>query len=327
MKEYYQVTPAGNWEHGMNILHSVTDGTAFLAKHNLNATEWAQQLDRNKKVLLEERASRVRPGLDDKILTAWNAMMTCGLLDAYAALGDIEFKQIAEASLRFLETHLCEDTTLYRSYKGKRSSTHGFLDDYAWYILALTRYYQVTFDESALMRAVEFTRVAISEFYDPQERYFFYTSGKAERLIARKKEIFDNVIPSSNAIMAQNLHWLGTMMSIDEWIKLSENLIAPLQSLIASEPSYMSQWAIAMTEAKKGLKEVVLAGPGGTHHQTLLRTFLPFAAYMKSSGKAIIPLAKDKVPLQGKDTVYVCYKRVCQLPVHDINAAIEQIKA
>ncbi|HTF20186.1 MAG TPA: thioredoxin domain-containing protein [Chryseolinea sp.] len=326
VKDYYHVTPTGNWEHGMNILFCPPDERTFLTRHHLSADAWHRMLQSDKQTLLAARATRIRPGLDDKILTAWNALMVCGLLDAYAAFGDERFVQTASANLRFIEQYLCEGTTLFRSYKSKRSSTQGFLDDYAYYILALTKYYQATFDETALMRAVGFTRTVLAQFFDPGEQYFFFTSGSAEKLIARKKEVFDNVIPSSNAIMAQNLHWLGKMMEIPEWCDLSQSLVTPLQSLIGSEPSYMSQWAIAMTEHQTGLKEVVLAGNADALRRELQQSFTPFAALLKAAPDSHIPLVADKAPVLGLDTLFVCHNRVCQLPVHDIAQALEQIK-
>ena len=327
IKEYYQVTSSGNWEHGMNILFRPPDEHAFLVKHKMNADAWHQKLHAHKQALLAARAPRIRPGLDDKILTAWNAMMTCGLLDAYAAFGDSKFVLQAAANLHFIRQNLSEGTTLYRSYKNKRSATIGFLDDYAYYILALTKYYQATFDESELERAVEFTRASLNLFFDAREQYFFYTSGNAEKLIARKKEVFDNVIPSSNAIMAQNLNWLGTIMEIPEWIELSRALVAPLQHLISSEPSYMSQWATAMLEQQIGLKEVVLAGVSDEHRRELQEKFLPFAAYLQATSKTQIPLLSDKLDVHGRETFFVCHNRVCKLPVHDVAGALEQIKS
>jgi uncharacterized protein YyaL (SSP411 family) len=326
-KEFYQVTDQGNWEHEMNILFRLPDEKSFLSKHHLDAASWQATLDTSAQILMAERATRIRPGLDDKILTAWNAMMTCGLLDAYSSFGDAEFLTLASRNLTFVEEQLCEGTTLFRSYKNKRSTTHGFLDDYAYYILALTKYYQATLDESHLQRAVKFTRAALSQFYDAHEQYFFYTSAEAEQLITRKKEIFDNVIPSSNAIMVQNLYWLGTMMQIDEWIGLSQKLVDGLRTLTGSEPSYMSQWAIAMTEQKVGLKEVVLAGQGDGHRRALQQHFNPFAAFMKAAQESQLPLVKGKDAIQGRDTIYVCHQRVCQLPVHEIDQALNQIKS
>lgn len=326
VKEYYQVTPAGNWEHGMNILFRITDERPFLTKHKLDARSWHESLRAHKQKLLDARTSRIRPALDDKILTAWNAMMTCGLLDAYAAFNDEPFLQLAADNLKFIAQNLCEGTTLFRSIKNTRSATRGFLDDYAYYILALTKYYQATFDEAALHRAVEFTREAVAQFYDSNEQYFFYTSNASEKLIARKKEIFDNVIPSSNAIMAQNLHLLGTIMDIPEWTERARTLVSPLSTLIGTEPAYMSQWAMAMIELQKGFTEVVLAGKTDAHRRGLQQQFLPFAIYLKAASGSRVPLVADKLPVAGRDTIFVCRNRVCQLPVHDIAEALEQIK-
>lgn len=327
IKEYYQVTAAGNWEHGINILTAQTDENAFIVKHALQPDSWHQKLQSAKQKLLAGRTNRIRPGLDDKVLTAWNAMMTVGLLDAYTAFGESRFLQAARHNLNFLEKNLCQGSTLFRSFKQRASTTHGFLDDYAYYILALSRYYQVTFDESALLRAVDFTRVAMELFYDHQEQYFYYASDTAEKMIARKKEIFDNVIPSSNAIMAQNLHWLGTMMDIREWRELSASLVTALQTLIQTEPSYMSQWAIAYIEQQVGLKEVVIAADDDSIRDSLQRSFTPFAAYLSVAPNSRIPLVQDKQPMDGRDTIFVCYKRVCQLPVHDTEHALRQIKS
>lgn len=326
VKEYYQVSEAGNWEHGMNILHIIPDEKAFLLRHKLDRSEWKRTLADHKQALLAPRSLRVRPGLDDKILTAWNAMMVCGLLDAYATFKDHRYLNAAASNLRFIEQQLCDGNTLYRSFKNKRSTTPAFLDDYAYYIQALAKSYQATFDESYLKRAVEFTEAAIDQFYDDAEQYFFYTSKDAQKLIARKKEIFDNVIPSSNAIMAQNLHILGTIMGRDDWSHLASVLIGSLQALIQSEPSYTSQWAIAMAELQVGFKEVILAGNVNAMRKELQAHFAPFALYVAASPHSISPLTEGKGATGGRDTIYVCRKRVCQLPVHDVAQAIEQIK-
>lgn len=326
VKEYYQVSETGNWEHGMNILYIIPDEDAFLLRHKLALPEWQRLLAAHKQTLMAHRALRIRPGLDDKILTAWNAMMVCGLLDAYATFNDDRYLNAAARNLRFIEQQLCDGTTLYRSFKNRRSNTPGFLDDYAYYIQALAKSYQATFDESFLKRAGEFTEAAIDHFYDDTEQYFFYTSKGAQKLIARKKEIFDNVIPSSNAIMAQNLHILGTIMGRDDWSQLASVLVGSLQALIQSEPSYTSQWAIAMAELQAGFKEVILAGNVNTMRKELQMNFAPFALYVAASPRSISPLTEGKGATGGRDTIYVCRKRVCQLPVHDVAQAIEQIK-
>jgi uncharacterized protein YyaL (SSP411 family) len=107
---------------------------------------------------------------------------------------------------------------------------------------------------------------------------------------------------------------------------MSRSLVAPLQSLIQTEPSYMSQWAIALLEHHVGLKEVVLSGNSDAHRLALQQVFMPFAAYLRATPESPVPLVADKLPIDGRDTIFVCHRRVCQLPVHDTGQAIEQIK-
>ena len=127
----------------------------FLREHSLTAGEWKAILEKSKTVLLEAREGRIRPGLDDKMITAWNAMMVGGLIDAYRVFSDEIFLTSALKNVHFLEKELMEGNKLYRSYKSKRSTTAGFLDDYAFYIQALIKLYQVTFDEHWIHRAAE----------------------------------------------------------------------------------------------------------------------------------------------------------------------------
>ncbi len=132
---YFQVTEEGNWEHGRNILLH-------------DETELPADVKAQKEKLLAFRNNRIRPGLDDKILTGWNAMMIKGLTDAYGAFGENEFLDLAEKNIQFLETNLIHDGRVYRSFKNKRASTEGFLEDYACLIGAYVSLYQCTFNES-----------------------------------------------------------------------------------------------------------------------------------------------------------------------------------
>jgi uncharacterized protein YyaL (SSP411 family) len=178
-----------------------------------------------------------------------------------------------------------------------------------------------------LLKAADLLREVMARFFDTNEKYFFYTSDEAERLIARKKEIFDNVIPSSNAIMVQNLNLLGTLMDMGEWKEMARTLTASLASLITTEPSYMSQWAMALTGISTGFKEVVLTGAGiEAMRSDLQRHFTPFAVFLGTRGGSDIPLLADKQPIDGRDTIFVCKNKVCQLPVHSPDAALQQIK-
>jgi uncharacterized protein YyaL (SSP411 family) len=217
--------------------------------------------------------------------------------------------------------------TLYRSFKNHRSRTEAFLDDYAFLIQAYIRIYQVTLEEKYLVSASEMMQHVVEHFFDESDGFFFYTSGNSEALIARKKEIFDNVIPSSNAVMAQNLHQLGVLFDRDEWQKMAAAMVDSLSHLIKSEPGFMSYWAIAYAEIKKGLAEIVLIGKGiNVLRSQLQRNFLPFSLIQGSEISGGLPLQRDKTAIDGKPTVYVCHNRTCQLPVHTVEEALMQLK-
>jgi uncharacterized protein len=327
MSAYYGVTEVGNWEHGNNILKKSGADDLFLKEYNaIGIPEWKNILDNAKKKLLSHREKRIRPELDDKIITAWNAMTICGLTDAFRAFGNSRLLDAALKNIRFLEAELTSGDMLYRSFKGKRSTVQGFLDDYAYVIQALLKLYQVTFDEHWIRRAAKFVEHVLLHFYDPTDGFFYYTSTTSEKLITRKKEIFDNVIPSSNAIMAQNLFCLGTLLGNDTWAQIAKSMVGSLAYMIESEPNYMSQWAIVAAEINKGLKEVLMTGTG-IHElrKELQKEFYPFALIQGSAGKSELPLFEGKVPIQGRDTMYVCYQKTCRLPVHTLEDAKKQL--
>ena len=323
---YYSAKPEGNWEHGSNILMRLREDAQFLKEHAISSDELVQILSRTKKKLLETRITRIPPGLDDKIIAAWNAMTICGLTDAYKVFGDRIFLDTSIRNIQFIDKEMMTGETLYRSFKNQRSRTEAFLDDYAFLIQAYIRLYQVTFEEKYLVRASNLMQYVIDHFFDESDGFFFYTSGNSEALIARKKEIFDNVIPSSNAVMAQNLNYLGVLFDRDDWRKMATAMVNSLSHLVKSEPGFMSHWAMVYMEVKKGLAEIVLTGKDiDALRSQLQRNFLPFSLLQGSENEGKLPLQKDKTAIDGKATIYVCHNRTCQLPVHSVDKALTQL--
>lgn len=188
VSDYYGVTADGNWEHGRNILKRDNSDENFLSKYNLRPENWKKILKQAKQKLLTHRGKRIRPGLDDKIITAWNAMTVCGLADAYCSFADRQFLDAALKNLHFIEKELAADKQLHRSFRGRRSATTGFLDDYAYVIKAQLRLYQVTFDEHWIHRAAGYIQYTLEHFYDPDEGFFYYTSTDAKLLSPVKKK-------------------------------------------------------------------------------------------------------------------------------------------
>lgn len=327
LKTYYSIKDEGNWEHGNNILFRAIPDDKFLEKTGLTKEEWKSKLQNAKDKLLAVRDKRIKPGLDDKIILGWNAMMVVGLADAYKFTGNEKFLKAALKNMEFLERELCEVTSLYRSYKGKRSNTHAFLDDYAYFIQACIRLYQVTFNEYWIKRAEVFVSHTIDNFLDSDDGFFHYSSKYGEKLIAQKKEIFDNVIPSSNSVMAQNLFHVGVILDRDEWKGMASRMVDSLGYLITNEPNYMSNWGIVFAEIKKGMAEVVFVGENSKEKAVeFSHSFQPFSLLMGTNASSELPLLQGKTAIDGKDTIYVCYAKACQRPVYNIEDAIGQIQ-
>ena len=327
VSNYYSVKEEGNWEHGSNILMRIRDDAQFFKDHSISADKWNPMLDRAKKKLLDARQKRIAPALDDKIIAAWNAMTICGLIDAYRVFADNIFLDAALANIDFLEKQMISGKTLYRSFKNKRSTTEAFLDDYAFLIQAYICVYQATLREKYVVQASEMIEHVITNFFDESDGFFFYTSKSSEALIARKKEIFDNVIPSSNAVMARNLNQLGLLFDRQEWQRMASAMVGSLSHLVKSEPGFMSHWAIAQIEIKKGFEEIVLVGQGIEALRSEIQShFLPFSLVQGSENDGSLPLQKGKIAIGGKPTIYVCHNKTCQLPVHSVDEALGQIE-
>jgi uncharacterized protein len=323
---YFGVTETGNWEHRSNILKRVAHDEAFLNRNHLTSETWSQILSRCKTRLLEIREGRIRPGLDDKILTGWNAMMVCGLIDAYHTFDDPEYLSAAKRNIAFLEANLVEGGKIYRSFKDKRSDTEGFLEDYAYLIKAYLKLYQAEFNEDCLDRAHKWMTYTLQHFSDPDSELFFYTSLTAEKLIARKKELFDNVIPASNSLMAMNLHHLGIFLDKPDWKANAEKMVNSFTGIMQSAPNDMSNWGIAYMEFHAPLAEVGIVGENLTEtRNNLHQHYLPFALYAGTTTRSFAPLLAGKTALGGQTTLYVCRNYSCKQPVHEIEEAVKLI--
>ena len=315
--KYYHTSLEGNWEHGRNILKRGHESELRLAHENL------QEL---KKKLLSVRKKRIRPGLDDKILTGWNAMTIQGLIDAYKAFGDEQFLKLALENISFIENFLIVNGRVSRAFKNKPSETEAFLEDYAYLIQAYTSLYQVTFNEGWLHQAHIWCNYVYEHFYDREDGFFHFSSLSAEQLIAKKKEIFDNVIPASNSVMARNLHSLGLLLDKEEWKDQSIKMTSKLAGLIESEPGYMSHWGILLSEIIHGMSEVVISGEDALNFRHEMHEhFLPFTIFLGTRDKSELSLLKDRDAKPNQTLIYVCQNKTCKLPVNSIESALEQL--
>lgn len=325
---FYSISDQGNWEHGMNVLIRNTSTDQFIAEHKLSTGEWSSKLLAVKNKLLKHRESRIRPGLDDKVITSWNAMMIVGLVRAYEVFGDKQFLEAALRNIHFIESNLTGEGHFKRSWKNKPSTVPAFLDDYAYLITAYVELYQATFDESWIEKANALMNFTLSNFFDEHDSYFHYAGKNSEKLVATKKEIFDNVIPASNSVMARNLLHLGSMLDNTAWKDLGTKMISDLSMIIKGEPNYMSNWAIGLTEFEHGFAEVVIVGKDAESKRAEFATrFSPFALLMGTTLGSKLPLVADKKPTKNIESpIYICNGNSCKPPVNSVHEAVELLK-
>jgi uncharacterized protein YyaL (SSP411 family) len=168
-----------------------------------------------------------------------------------------------------------------------------------------------------------------THFYDEQEGYFHFSGNNAEKLIARKKEIFDNVIPSSNGVMARNLFHLGILLDNSDYQSQAQKMLSQINELVIGEPAYMSHWGILYSEMVSPMAEIVIVSPQLTSvAKELRKNYLPFSLLMGTESQSELPLIVEKVNPDGNEaTIYVCFNKTCKLPVHTVKEALEQISA
>jgi uncharacterized protein YyaL (SSP411 family) len=253
--------------------------------------------------------------------------MLRGLADAYQAFGEPEFLNLALRNANFLQQHMRNQEAVYHNYKNDKATINGFLEDYALLIKAYIALYEITFAEDWLYEAKKLTDYVIRNFYDATEELFFFTDITSEKLIARKKEITDNVIPASNSVMATNLHFLGLCFDEPRFSQLSDSMLAKVKSLVVKEPSFMANWASVYFLKLKPTAEIALVGPKAEkYREELRRHFYPNTVVVGTTTESDLPLLQDREPIGDQTTIFVCYNKACQLPVYTVAEALSQLQ-
>ena len=322
--DYYQVSNKGNWEH-TNVLHRKKPIADLAKRWNQSEEQIIASINASKEKLLTAREKRIRPGLDDKILTSWNALMLKGYVDAYRAFGKQEYLQAALDNAHFINNNMLQgDDRLNRNYKDGKSVINAFLDDYALTAEAFIALYQVTFDEKWLKKAEGLSNYSILHFFDTKSGMFNYTSDVDPPLIARKKEISDNVIPASNSTTAKNLYTLGLYFYNQDMLKISKQMIHNIAGQIeqSPQPNFYSNWCSLYSLLVHPPYEVAVVGTDyKDHHQNLYSQYLPNALLLGGATEGSLELLQEKLQ-EGETFIYVCQNKVCKLPVQDVVKAV-----
>jgi uncharacterized protein YyaL (SSP411 family) len=323
--EFYGITGSGNWEDEKNIPDVNYGDKELIKSYDLADEQISEKIKWLNKKLFNERQKRVRPATDDKILTSWNALMAIGYLDAYKSFGEEKFLTSAKKNIDFLLKNVCTNNSLFRSFKNNKAAINGFLDDYAFFITALIEYYQVSFEEFYLKKALALTNYTLAHFFAEKTGMFYYTNDLYSDLIARKMEITDNVIPSSGSQMAKNLLMLSYYF---ENQKFEEYAVQQIKNILADAQknvNYYSNWAQAILMVLYPPFEVAIMGKQWKEKlQALQKHYLPGVVFLGAEKAGTLPLLEGK---ESEETmIFVCKNKTCKLPVREVEKALEEIQ-
>ncbi|MEL7532055.1 MAG: thioredoxin domain-containing protein [Bacteroidota bacterium] len=325
-KEFYNVKQAGNWEQS-NILHHTISREKLSQKHEIALNNFEALLKRSHDKLLSVRLKRVAPGLDDKVLTAWNALMLKGYVDAYRVFGEQRFLDRASQNAQFIRKEMLrEDGGLYRNHKDGKSSINAFADDYAAVIEAFVSLYQATFEEEWLFLADSLMEYSLTHFYDEASGLFYYTSDEDDPLIARSRELIDKVIPGSNSVLAKDLFLLGTYLYKADYLTKSERMLQTVLADAKPNASFYANWGILLNWHINTPYEVAIVGKDFAQaRQALDQHYLPNAFLIGGETEGKLELLEYK-SVPGATMIYVCQNKVCQMPTEEVGVALKQIK-
>ncbi len=325
--DYYNVNDYGFWEHDNYVLIRKDSDEVLCKKYSISTDEITKKKALWKSLLLKERAKRNRPRLDDKVLTSWNALMLKAYVDAYRVFDNSEFLNTAIKNAKFiLNTQIKEDGGLYHNYKDGKSTINGYLEDYATVIEAFISLYENTLDEQWLSASRNLTNYAFDHFFNDVSKMFYFTSNEDTKLVSRTIEYRDNVIASSNSIMAKNLLKLSHYFDNEAYSETSKTMLHNVVPEITEYPSTFSNWLDLMLNYTNNFYEVAIVGSDVHEKVKAIHThYLPNKLVVGSNAESNLPLLKNRF-IKGKTLIYVCVNKSCKLPVSEVEQALTFIK-
>ncbi|HMN13013.1 MAG TPA: thioredoxin domain-containing protein [Bellilinea sp.] len=327
----FGISDGPNWESKVILQQAVLYGK-LTEKFGLTRDQIAEKIDAAKIKLLEMRASRVRPGTDDKVLAAWNGWMLSTFAQSARILDNGRYLQIAQRNADFLLTNLYVDAKLSRAWRNGQRSGQGFLEDYAALILGLLDLYQADFNPRWYAAARALTDDMIAEFTDPAGG-FYDTSASTEVVLLRPKDLQDNATPSGNALAAEALTKMAAYSGNEEWRGLAEKAVRLVAGSMVNYPTAFGRWLSAADGLRSEIKEVAIVGDladGQTKAflaevNAQYRPNLIVAAADLPLDERSPELLADRPLLEGLPTAYVCTGFVCQRPVNTLAGLKEQL--
>ncbi|WP_297766115.1 thioredoxin domain-containing protein [uncultured Muriicola sp.] len=321
---YYSIKKAWAWEKDKYVLHKRVTDRDFEKKHGITNSELQTYTKKWQSLLLKQREQRIHPRVDDKIITSWNALLIQGFLDAYKAFGNQEFLSHANSTFDYLLKHSYVDSKLVHTYKKGSTRQEGFLEDYTFLANASLGLYEINLDTTYLELSKELTGYVKVHFGEPDSEMYRYNEQAS--LIAKIIKTDDGVIPSPNAVMAQNLFKLGHLYYDTDLLDRSQRMVSIMVNPIQETANNYAMWGSLLLEHAYPFYEIVGVGANAKELLNAMHTeYIPNALFAGSTEKSDLPLFEDRY-VEGETYIYVCYNYTCKLPVKTVTEALQQLQ-
>jgi len=322
---YYDVTDGGNWE-GKNILCNNINSSTVAFNFGISEDKVKEIISSCSKILLDTRSNRISPGLDDKILTSWNALMITAFSKGYRVTGDVAYLNAAKNGISFLEKNLFVDGNLFRTYKNHSPKINGYLEDYSFFANALLDVFEICPDSKYLKLAIRLGHHLVDHFWDEENNSFFMTSDDHETLIIRPKSNYDLSLPSGNSVSCFVLLRLFHFTQEKKFLEIS-NQIMESQAQMAAENPFGFGFLLntIYMYIQKPLEISILNDSNKEIVDFLAKSFLPESIFVSVSDSKQLD-ALDNYPFfEGKKfdsnltAVFICKDFTCSLPLQNID--------
>ena len=328
---FHDITPRGNFEHATSIIHVMQPLEEFARARGLDTATLAERFGRCRMALLAARSRRVRPHLDDKVLTAWNGLMISAFARGARALADASLAATAARAGEFIMSRMFDPATgaLLRRYRDGEAAAAGQLDDYAYMAYGCLDLYRATFDVVWLERAVALTEALIERFADDEHGGLFESPAGDPHVRVRMKSDYDGAENSGASIAALVLLALGRLLDRGGWIERAGTLLAFHAGRLERAPSAMPTMLLAMELEAGAPRHIVVTGPRENAATRALvgefdQRYCPEDLLLLIDGDAtrqrlaaLAPFTAALAPLHGTATAYVCIQYACRLPATD----------
>lgn len=323
----YDITDAGNWEHTNipNRLRPIEE----VARHiDLTTDELLETAARAKPALYRARQQRIPPGLDDKVITAWNGMMLSALAEAARVFGEDRYREAAQRTADFLlQTHARPDGRLLRTSRAGRAHLAAYLEDYAFLAEGLLDLYEAGASETYLHAAARLAGFLMTDFLDEAQGGFFTTAKHHESLILRAREGSDGATPSANAVAASALARLSFHFDRQAWREAAVGAVRAYGRQIARYPRAFAKTLALVDFLTEGPLELAFVGHETQEGLRALRRavadqYLPnrIIATAAPDTPSSMPLLEGKQPVDGQPALYICRNFSCRQPITDPRA-------